>query len=248
MSIFGNIFKRNKLIHPADLSLVGTDMHSHLIPGIDDGSKNVRDSYEMIRRLMDLGYDNFVTSPHVMSDFYRNSSDTILKGADQVRHYFDSKGIDLKLHAAAEYFCDEFFDQLIEKKDILTFGSNYVLFELPFMQAPSNLTTTMFNLQMAGYKPILAHPERYQYWHDQFDQYQSLCDKDIHLQVNINSFAGAYGPQVKKMAERLVDNNMVTFLGTDCHNHNHIDTMEISRRSPALHKLIESGLLLNKTL
>lgn len=248
MGIFDNIFRRNKLIHPADLSLVGTDMHSHLIPGIDDGSKNIRESYELIRRLMDFGYDNFVTTPHVMSDFYRNSSDTILKGADQVREYFANKGIDLKLHAAAEYFCDEYFDKLIEKKDILTFGKNLVLFELPFMQAPSNLNATLFNLQMGGYKPILAHPERYMYWHDQFDMYQSLVDKDIHLQVNMNSFAGAYGPQVKKIAEKLADSGLVTYLGTDCHNHNHIDTMEISRRSPAVHKLIESGMLLNKSI
>ncbi|MCB0762057.1 MAG: histidinol phosphatase [Flavobacteriales bacterium] len=248
MRIFRKLFSRNKLIDPIDFGAVRVDMHSHLIPGIDDGSKNLHESYELVKRLKSLGYRKLITTPHIMSDFYRNDSDTIRRGADQLREYLRNKGVEIEIEAAAEYFCDEHFDRLIEKKDLLSFGNNYVLFELPFMQAPTSLKTTLFNLQMAGYKPILAHPERYGYWHTRFDEYQSFIDKDVLLQVNLNSFSGAYGPQVRKTAEKMVDQGMISLLGTDCHNHNHIDMMELSRRMPYVHRLVTSGVLLNGKL
>jgi len=248
MGLFSNLFSKRKLLEPLDLSTLRVDMHSHLIPGIDDGAKTMDESIDMIARLSNLGYKKIVTTPHIMSDFYRNSSDRIRMGCDDLSKELAKRGINIGIEAAAEYYCDEYFEKLIEDNDILTFGDNYVLFELAFGQEPSNLKRALFNLQMAGYKPILAHPERYIYYHNSFSSYQDYVDKDILLQVNINSLGGAYGPPTKKTAERLLDEGLVSFIGTDCHHMGHIDLMRESTRNPSLHEAVASGAIKNSKL
>lgn len=248
MGLFSNLFSKRKLLEPLDLSTLRVDMHSHFIPGIDDGAKTMDESIEMITRLANLGYKKIITTPHVMSDFYRNSSDRIRMGLDALTKELAERGVNVGIEAAAEYYCDEYFENLIEDKDILTFGDNYVLFELAFGQEPSNLKQVLFNLQMAGYKPILAHPERYMYYHDDLSKFHDFVDKDILLQVNLNSLGGAYGPPTKKIAERLLDEGLVSFVGTDCHHMGHIDLMQESTRNPSLHAAVESGKIRNSEL
>lgn len=248
MGLFSNLFSKRKPLEPLDLSLIKVDMHSHLIPAIDDGAKTMDEAIDLITRLRNLGYKKIITTPHVMSDFYRNSSDRILLGLDALTKELAQRGINIGIEAAAEYYCDEYFEQLIEDKDLLTFGDNYVLFELAFAQEPSNLSRVLFNLQMAGYKPILAHPERYMYYHNNFSKYQDFVDKDILLQVNLNSLGGAYGPPIKKIGERLLDEGLASFVGTDCHHEGHIDLLEQSTRNPSLHAAVESGKLMNPAL
>ena len=123
-----------------------------------------------------------------------------------------------------------------------------MLFELPFMAEPPNLALAIFEMQTNGYKPILAHPERYGYWYNDFEKYQELKDKGVHLQLNILSLIGHYSPETKKIAEKLIDFNLISFLGTDCHNHGHINLIEIARTKKHLHQLLSSGYLLNHTL
>lgn len=248
MGFFSNLFSRRKQLDSLDLSQLRVDMHSHLIPGIDDGSKTMEESIEMISRLANLGYKKIITTPHVMSDFYRNSSERILLGLDALTKELAERKIHIGIEAAAEYYCDEYFEKLVEDDDILTFGDNYVLFELAFAQEPSNLNRVLFNLQMAGYKPVLAHPERYMYYHGSYSKYKDFVDKDILLQVNLNSLGGAYGPPIKKIGERLLDDGLVSFIGTDCHHSGHIDLMEESTRNPSLHAAVESGVLKNNQL
>jgi protein-tyrosine phosphatase len=248
MGIFSKIFQKNRAVDPLDFSLIGTDVHSHLIPGIDDGAKDLDDSMRLIRRLSDLGYNKIITTPHVMSDFYRNSSETILRGRDLIQQEAKKRGFDVEIEAAAEYYLDEFFEDLLERRDILTFGDNYVLFELAFMWAPDALNRAIFNMQMAGYKPILAHPERYAYWHDQYSKYEDLVAKDVLLQLNINSLTGTYSPQVQKVSRRLIDDGLISFVGTDCHHLGHCDLLQQASTQKHLHDLVASGKLLNKTL
>lgn len=248
MSFLSKLFRKQKVLEPIDLSLAGTDMHSHLIPGIDDGAPNMEVSLDLIRKLIDLGYSKIITTPHVMSDYYRNSSSDILRGLDQLREALQKENIHIPVEAAAEYFLDEHFEKLIAEKDVLTFGDNYVLFELSFMTEPASLKKVLFELQMAGYKPILAHPERYPYWHKEFDNYRELVDRDVFLQLNINSLTGTYSPQVQKCGEQLIQEGLIQFLGTDCHHHGHIHLTSNARSHAALHQLIESNKLLNKTL
>jgi len=238
-----------KEIAPIDLSLIGADMHSHLLPGIDDGATDLDNSISLIQHLNELGYSKFITTPHIYRDIYPNTPQTILPKLELVRKELSERNINVELQAAAEYFCDEAFEQYIEEKSLLTLGKKkYVLFEISFDEENANMGRAIFNMHLNGYKPILAHPERYDYWHHNFAKYESMLDKDVHLQININSLTGQYGAITKHIAEKLIDFNMVSFIGTDCHHMGHVDLTNKARTNPHLKRLIESGRLLNQEL
>jgi protein-tyrosine phosphatase len=247
MGLFSFLKKKEKLLEPLDLSILGTDVHSHFIPGIDDGAKTIEESLQMIEELENLGYKKIVTTPHVMSDFYKNTPEIILSGLEKVRTALKEKGSSIELFAAAEYNVDSDFEALIEQKKLLTFGDNYVLFELPFFTEPANMSKCVFKMQTLDYKPILAHVERYPFWHNNPDKLYELRDKNLLFQLNINSLTGFYGPEVKKMAEWMVDNNMVELLGTDCHHMGHIGLLKQAVRLPYFHKAAQFNLI-NKHL
>lgn len=250
MGFLAKLFGREeKLLEAADISTLQVDIHSHLIPGIDDGAATLEESMVMLRKFKGLGYRKVITTPHVMSDFYKNDSDTILRGLELLRGAARAERLDIEVDAAAEYYLDDAFEGMIERKDFLTFGDNHVLFELPFIGEPINMSRAIFNLQLGGYKPVLAHPERYAYWLRDMDKYAELTDKGVLLQVNINSLSGYYGPEAKKTAEYLVEHDLVSLLGTDCHRSDHLEVYEsISCRTPSFHKLLDGGRLINSRL
>ncbi|MEO6882511.1 MAG: CpsB/CapC family capsule biosynthesis tyrosine phosphatase [Bacteroidia bacterium] len=250
MGFFSNVFsKSTKTDTPVDLSQLGCDVHSHLIPGIDDGAQTMDDSINLIKELYHLGFKKIITTPHTMSDFYRNTSETILGGMEKVRVELKNAGIPVQLEAASEYYLDYDFEQKIEKEPLLTFGKKkYLLFELSFINPPDNLYQAIFNMQMKGYKPVLAHPERYNYWHRNFSKYEDLIEKGVLLQVNLSSLAGYYSPETKKIAEQMIEKNMISLLGTDCHHERHVAAAKNALYEKSLHQLVQSGLLLNKEL
>jgi len=248
MSWLSKLFKKEPVLEPANLSLLKTDLHSHLIPAIDDGSKSLEDSINMIRTFKEMGYSKVITTPHVMSDFYKNTPETILGGLEKVREELKRQSIDVEIEAAAEYYLDETLEPQIKTGKLLTFGKNYLLFELPFMTEPPNLASFIFELQTNGYNPILAHPERYGFYYKEFEKYRELSEKGVHLQINILSLVGHYGPEAQKIAERLIDEGLVTFLGSDCHNVMHQQGIELARTKPYFHKLLNSGKLKNAEL
>ncbi len=241
--------RQEKKIAPVDLSLIGTDMHSHFLPGIDDGAVDLEDSIQLILHLKEIGYKKFITTPHIFWDMYRNNNEIILEKLKLLREELVRREIDVEIEAAAEYYCDEHFEKLIEDQNLLTFGNKkYVLFEISFAAENVNMSRAIFNMRLAGYSPILAHPERYDFWHRDFSRYESMIDKDVHLQLNINSLTGQYGPDTKRISERLIDRGMVSFIGTDCHHLGHVQLTNTARTNPHLLKLIESGNLLNGEL
>lgn len=241
--------QEDETIDPVDLSLIGVDMHSHLLPGIDDGATDIENSIQLISHLYELGYRKFITTPHIYRDIYPNTPQSILPKLELVRQELNSREIDIEIHAAAEYFCDEAFEEYIEQKSLLTLGKkNYVLFEISFDEENVNMGRAIFNMHLNGYKPILAHPERYDYWHNDFSKYERLIDKEVLLQININSLTGQYGAMTKHIAEKLIQAGMVSFVGTDCHHMGHIELTNKARTNPYLKKLIGSGRLLNHEL
>lgn len=240
--------KRETLLPPADLGVLRVDMHSHFIPGIDDGAATMDDSLALIRAMAAFGYQKVITTPHVMGDTYRNTPDIIRSGCDRVREALHKAGIAIEIDCAAEYYLDAEMMQLIKAKQLLTFGDNYVLFEMPFVGEPPMLAQAVFDMQLAGYKPVLAHPERYAFWHHDFEKYESMADKGVLLQLNINSLTGHYSPLVKKIALWLVEKGMITLLGSDCHHPGHIQLMEQARQLQPLHALLQSAKLKNAGL
>tara|TARA_B100000902_G_scaffold368924_1_gene392693 strand:+ start:227 stop:964 length:738 start_codon:yes stop_codon:yes gene_type:complete len=238
--------KENEEQLPLNLSILKTDIHSHFIPGIDDGSPDMETSILLIKKMQELGYSRVITTPHVMSDFYKNSSKTILKGLAAVRSELKLQNINMEINAAAEYYLDFDFEQKIGKEKFLTFGDNYILVELSFMQVPNNLFDIIFKLQMEGYKVVLAHPERYGYYNQ--EDYDNLITRGVLLQINLLSLIGYYSPQIEQKTKELIAKNQVSFVGTDCHNIQHAELYEKCQTKKAWHDLVNSGKLLNTTL
>ena len=241
-------FSRNRQeeLDPLSFSVLKTDIHSHLIPGIDDGSPDMETTISLIQEMQNLGFSKLITSPHVMSDFYRNSSQTILEGLTDVRAELKSRNIDVDIEACAEYYIDYDFEQKIGKDKFLTFNDNYILIELSFVEVPRNLYEIIFKLQLEGYKVILAHPERYNYFEEK--DYLALVDRAVFFQINWLSIIGYYSPKVKDRAEYLISKDVVSFIGTDCHNLNHAELYKRCQTSKAWHDLHNSGKLLNDIL
>ena len=248
MGIFSNIFKKKQNLPPVDLSVLKTDIHSHFVPAIDDGSQSMGETLDLLQEMIGFGYKKVITTPHIMSDFYQNTPEIILGGLEKIRQAIKEKDLDIEIEAAAEYYLDDFFEEKIKTGELLTFGDNYVLFELPFISEPPMLNSAIFEMQTAGYKPVLAHPERYSFWYNDFDKYHNMVDRGVRLQLNINSLSGDYPPATKKMGERLVAEGMISFLGSDCHNMNHVNMMHSAVKSQAIHDLLASGKLLNNSL
>ncbi len=249
MGLFSKLFgERQPDLGPADLSVLKCDVHSHFIPGIDDGSPTLEASIELIKAMGELGYRKVVTTPHVMADGYKNTPEIILGGSEKVRAEVRRQGIDMEVDAAAEYYLDHDLERLVKEKKVLTFGNNYVLFELPFISEPVVLLGLVFEMQTQGYRPVLAHPERYQYWHTDFSTMEKLKDRGVLLQLNTIALMGAYGPGAKKTAEKLIDLGWYELLGSDCHSMGHVEAIKNTLNQPYLHKLIASGKLVNVSL
>ena len=248
MSFFKDLFRKKKVCPPADLSILHADVHSHFIPGIDDGAATLEDSIQLISEMKQLGYKKIITTPHIMSDYYKNTSTIILDGLAVVKDELKKQTIDIELEASAEYYLDEHFMELIKKDDLLVWGKDYILFELPFISEPPMLGEAIFEIQLAGYTPVLAHPERYTYWYNTYNKYEEMMDKGVLLQLNTNSLTGHYSPATKKIAERLIDDEMISFIGSDCHHMNHIGLLNHVLTDEYLHKVLDSGKLLNNTL
>ena len=250
MSFFSRIFSKSTRTNiPADLSVLKCDVHSHFIPGLDDGAQTMEDAIALTREFHKLGYKKVITTPHILSDGYPNTPEIILGGLEKVRVALKHEQIPIQIEAAAEYYIDFDFDRKIEREKLLTFGKNYLLFEVSYLNPPDNLEQIIFKLLTRGYKPVLAHPERYNFWHDKFEKYEQLKEKGLLFQLNINSLTGYYSYATKKIAEIMIEKNMIDFLGSDSHHLGHvhlIKTKAVYQKS--LHTLLESGKLLNNTL
>ena len=233
-------------LDPLDFSVLKTDIHSHFIPGIDDGSPDMETTISLIKEMQGLGFKKVITTPHVMSDFYKNSSDIILKGLTDIRSELKVQNINMEIEAAAEYYIDYDFDQKIGKEKFLTFGDNYILVELSFMEAPENLFDIIFKLRLEGYNVVLAHPERYAFF--TMDDYEELVNRGVLLQINWLSIIGYYSPQIEQKTKDLISADMVSFIGSDCHNMNHAELYKKCQTKKAWHDLNNSSKLLNNTL
>ncbi|GAB3024417.1 tyrosine-protein phosphatase [Spirosoma pulveris] len=194
------------------------DMHSHLLPDVDDGVNNSEEALVCLQQMADWGIQRVITTPHVSRDWYPNSSDSLRAGQLELQRLADENGLAIKIDVAAEYMLDEFFPDLIDKNDLLTFGKErYLLIETGWVSAPQQLDDILFRLQTRGYTPILAHPERYTYYHTDEASLARLHDMGCLFQLNWLSLTGRYGRKVRTQAQRILKNNWVDFIGSDLH-------------------------------
>jgi protein-tyrosine phosphatase len=244
-----NFFKKKPSTVPLiDFSIIGTDIHSHFIPAIDDGSDSIETSVTLIKGLVAQGFKHIITTPHVMSDHYENTSEVILSGLKTVQERLNTEGVNVTLHAAAEYYMDEYFLNLLNTQPLLTLWDNHVLVEMGFFSPPRGWEDYFFKISLKGYQPILAHPERYPYFHKSYVEYNEIKEKGVLLQVNALSLTGYYGESVKKTAFRLLDDKLIDFIGTDAHHVRHIDTLKTTFQSPEVQKILTNYPFKNREI
>lgn len=242
-----------KFLFKKDLSLnqivqqIKVDIHSHLIPSIDDGAQNLEESELLIQSLIHLGYTKLITTPHINVN-YPNTPDIIKKNYEMLINFLSSKNINISIEFAAEYMLDEGFSFHL-KSGLLTFGKqNFVLIETSHHIKPDRLREIIFDIQMKGYKPVFAHPERYLYLWNNKEQYFELKEQGLYFQVNINSLSGYYTEKPKSIAKFLMKNGLVDFLGSDTHHQKHIEMLNKSLVDETLIAYIQSSKILNNTL
>lgn len=223
-------------------------MHSHLLPGIDDGVQSLEDAEAIILYFKKLGYTKLITTPHVMSDSYPNTPEIIHEKLRTLQAHLQQKNIVITIQAAAEYYLDEAFTAMVESdKPLLTFGSKHLLFETNFLTEPFNMKEVLFQIMTKGYKPILAHPERYLYLQDNLKKAEDLIDRGVLFQINISSITGYYSPAVQRTARQLIDRGWVHLLGSDCHHMQHARLIEEAFKQKHFQKAVTLSLL-NNTL
>lgn len=241
MSLFS--FLRNKKSAP-NLGGITTDVHSHLIPGIDDGIQSIEEGLEILRTMEALGYKKVITTPHTMWGTYDNTQKNIRSGLKTMQEALEQANISIELQAASEYYLDEHFMQkLSADEELLTFGKNYILVETGFINEPPELKEASFHLTMKGYKMVFAHPERYLYLLEKPQLIEELLDRDIIFQLNAISLTGCYSKPVQKLAERLIDMKAIRMVGTDCHQIGHIELLKTASTTRYWKKLLELDLL-----
>jgi len=243
-----SFLKKKEIIHP-DLSFIGVDMHSHLLPGIDDGVQTIAESLTCIKALQNLGYKKLICTPHIISDMYPNDHETILPKLEEIREALKENNIDITIEAAAEYMVDlEMEKQVLTGEPLLTFGNNLILIEMSYVAPSPNIEQVIFQLRLKGLQPILAHPERYGFYHHDLDNYQRFIDLGCMLQMNLLSLLGYYGKQIKLVAEKLLKNKMVDLLGTDMHHQRHLTALIELSTKKEFYKLLEDVEIKNKKL
>jgi tyrosine-protein phosphatase YwqE len=224
-------------------------MHSHLLPDIDDGSPDIETSLHLIRGMMDLGYTKLITTPHVMWDMYQNTPEIILTKLAELKNAVSDAGLPVTIHAAAEYFLDEHVESLLKKNaPLLTISGNMVLSEFSLAYPPQGLKDILFEMQMQGYQPVIAHPERYIYLERNREFYDELKDIGCLFQLNILALTSYYGKAVQELTHYLIKKEYYDFVGTDLHGQRHLDALYNPALTNQLKKLMDTGKIRNSQL
>jgi len=203
------------------------DIHNHILPGIDDGAKNVAESIKLIEGFREFGVNKFICTPHIMHNYYNNTPKTIKKSFKILKKELKTKNIDtIDISYAAEHMIDENFEQLLKDKEVLLLNSNHILIEMSYLQPSINFNQSVAKIIKKGVFPVFAHPERYQYLNNELKNYEKLKSQGLKFQLNLLSLGGYYGTDVKKAALQLLENNLYDFLGSDVHNMTHIEALK----------------------
>lgn len=201
-----------------------TDYHSHLLPGIDDGAAHLDQSKQLLSSLSKLGVHTLYCTPHIIHSVYNNTPEIIREAHQLLLQEAQNNGI--QLHVAAEYMLDDGFAKHLENDLLLTFPNREVLVEMSYIRPPMSLSKHLFDLRTSGYTPVLAHPERYEFYHNDPEAYETLREAGCKFQLNLLSLGGYYGKSCNKVARYLLQNGFYTHVGTDTHKLRHIEALQ----------------------
>jgi tyrosine-protein phosphatase YwqE len=222
-----DFFKRKNSGPRIEVLPVTTDIHSHILPGIDDGAPDISTALDLVKGIYALGIRKTVATPHIIGDLYRNTPFTINAALRQLKAACTEEKIDITITAAAEYMLDDHFLSLLrDDTPLLSIHKNIILTEQSFVSPTDNLHHIAFEIITKGYRPIMAHPERYHFYHQNLESYSSLKDMGFLLQVNLLSLTGYYGKPVAKAARYLFAKGLVDLVGTDMHHERHLQMLQ----------------------
>ncbi|MFD2584168.1 tyrosine-protein phosphatase [Pedobacter vanadiisoli] len=230
--MFSFFSKKNKV---TDISWLGVDMHSHILPGIDDGSPDVATSVHFVKSLQELGFNQLICTPHIYKELYPNTPETISSAKASLQMALDNENISIKLSAGAEYMVDQDFTL---EGHLCTLDHKHLLIEMSYLSESPGISQTIFDVEIKGYRPVLAHPERYTFYFKDKSRLRRFKEKGCLLQLNLLSVLGYYGRDVKQSAEILLKEKMYDLAGTDLHHDKHLDTLTDAIHSGKLHDLI----------
>jgi len=232
---------KNKKKKVSDYSFLGVDMHNHILPGIDDGASSIQDSLILMEGLYNLGFSKIIPTPHIIETIYPNSEYTISDSFNKLTSNIEFVKLELpQLHFfSAEYYLDINFTHLRKNNQLISFGDKNVLIEMSYLNISQNLEEEIYQLQLLGYQPILAHPERYNYLHNNKNYFTKLVGMGCHLQLNLLSLINHYGKNTRKTAEYLLDQELYHWAGTDVHNLNHINFLYELLTDKIIYKILE---------
>lgn len=202
-----------------------TDIHCHVVPGVDDGSPDVDSSIVLLERMADWGLTRIFASPHSTADRFENTRETIAGPFDELCRAVKANGLPVELHHHMEYRLDEFFINRLDADDIVTLPGNFLLIENSFVNEAWGLDGIVRDLINSGYRPVMAHPERYPFYMNQRNRYHELQEMGIYFQINLLSLSGYYGKNERETALYLLRHNLVQFIGTDIHRPSHLDSV-----------------------
>ena len=206
-------------------------------------------SLKLIRGMVEMGYTKLVTTPHIMWDMYKNTSEIILQKLELVREAVKAEGLNVEINAAAEYFLDDYVGELVKNKiPLLTINGNMVLVEFSMAYPSHGLKDILFDMQMQNYQPVIAHPERYIYLDQNKEFYEELKDIGCLFQLNLLSLGGYYGKSSQELALYLIKKGHYNLIGTDLHGFRHLEALQNPALITPLLKLLESGKIINSTL
>lgn len=200
------------------------DIHSHLLPGIDDGAATLEISVKLFAEMKKLGFSDFICTPHVMQSIWENTAETISTAKSEIENSDFFLNENFKIRHAAEYMMDSSFSEKVKTKELLCLKDNYVLVEMSYTNPPIQLFDIIFEMQCAGYKPVLAHPERYNFFHRSMDAYDKLKNAGCLFQLNLLSTVNYYGPAVAACADKLLKKGHINFCGSDVHHLKHTES------------------------
>ena len=240
-----HIFSKKKFL--VDYLQNFVDIHNHILPGIDDGAKNVKESIELIRGFRELGITNLVTTPHIMNNLYPNTRETIISALDKLTNELLANNLkDISIEVAAEHMIDDNFEKILEKGEVMPIRKQYLLVEMSYLQASINFDDATQSIMKKGYFPILAHPERYGYWHTNKANYSKYKKEGVQYQLNLLSLSDYYGPEVQKMALYLLDHGLFDYIASDIHRMEQLEYLKEIKIKP---NLLESIIpIINNTI
>ena len=203
------------------------DIHNHILPGIDDGAKTVDESIGLIKAFSELGVKHFIATPHIMSNYYPNTKETIQAALSELKNALLQNGLtDISIEASAEHMIDDNYEFLLESSGVMPMKKDYLLVEMSYLQPPINFDDAIIKTASNRFFPILAHPERYGFLHHRMKRYNQYKDNGILFQMNLLSLSEYYGKEVPKVAHELLENGFIDFLGSDIHNMNQFNALK----------------------